>query len=86
MVAEGRIDISTVNANHESEASVSAVAEVSLPPVPAEVFERFAGRWVALRDGAVVASARTLEELTADERVVDSDTLFRAPEPNSKFL
>lgn len=65
---------------------MAAVVEISPPPVPAEAFERFPGRWVAVRDGEIVADAGTLEELEADERVIATDTLFRVPEPNSKFL
>jgi Family of unknown function (DUF5678) len=65
---------------------MAAVVEISPPPVPAEAFERFPGHWVALRDGDIVANARTLEELEADERVAIIDTLFRVPEPGSKFL
>jgi hypothetical protein len=65
---------------------MAAVVEISPQPVPVEAFERFPGRWVALRDGDVVADARTLEELEADERVNAADTLFRVPEPGSKFL
>jgi len=65
---------------------MAAAVEISPPPVPVGVFERFPGRWVALRDGDVVANARTLEELEADERATAADTLFRVPEPGSKFL
>lgn len=70
----------------ESEGTMAAVVEISPPPVPAEAFERFPGRWVALRDGDTVADARTIEELEANERVATTDTLFRVPEPGSKFL
>jgi hypothetical protein len=69
-----------------SEGTMAAAVEISPPPVPAEAFERFPGRWVAVRDGDVVADARTLEELVASELVETTDTLFRVPEANSKFL
>jgi len=65
---------------------MAAAVEISPPPVPAEAFERFPGRWVAVRDGDIVSDARTLEDLEADERVAITDTVFRVPEPNSKFL
>jgi Family of unknown function (DUF5678) len=65
---------------------MASAVEISLPPVPAEAFERFPGRWVAIRDDHIVADARTLEELGVDERVLDSDALFRVPERNSTFL
>jgi Family of unknown function (DUF5678) len=59
---------------------------VSPPPVPEDAFERFPGRWVAVRDGHIVADAATLEGLEADPKVSIADTFFRVPEPNSKFL
>jgi hypothetical protein len=65
---------------------MAPVVEISPPPVPAEAFERFPGRWIAVRDGEIVADAHTIEDLEADERVGVLDTFFRVPEPNSKFL
>jgi hypothetical protein len=65
---------------------MAPVVEISPPPVPAEAFERFPGRWVAVRDGEVVADGRTIEELESNELVAPGDTFFRVPEPNSKFL
>jgi hypothetical protein len=70
----------------QPEGTMAAVVEISPPPVPAEAFERFPGRWVAIRDGDIVADAGTPEELEADERVDTTDTLFRVPESGSKFL
>jgi hypothetical protein len=65
---------------------MAPVAEISPPPVPAEAFKRFPGRWIAVRDGDVVADARTIEELEANELVEPLDMFFQVPEPNSKFL
>jgi hypothetical protein len=65
---------------------MAAAVDISPLPVPVEAFDRFPGRWVAIRDGDVVADARTLEELEADARTGSSDTVFRVPEPGSKFL
>lgn len=65
---------------------MAPVAEISPPPVPAEAFERFPGRWIAVRDGQIIADGRTIEELEADKLVAPDDTFFRVPEPNSKFL
>ncbi|HLM84843.1 MAG TPA: hypothetical protein VK272_01500 [Solirubrobacteraceae bacterium] len=65
---------------------MAAVVEISPPPVPAEAFERFPGRWVAIRNGDIVADAYLLEDLETDPRVEITDTLFRVPEPGSKFL
>jgi hypothetical protein len=60
-------------------------ATVSKPPVPQEAFERFPGRWVALRDGKVVADAETKEKLRGDDRVELTDALFRVPETATHF-
>jgi hypothetical protein len=62
------------------------VAEISGPPVPSDAFDRFPGRWVAVRDGDIVADADTLEELQADGHVSDDDTCFRVPEEGAKFF
>jgi hypothetical protein len=58
---------------------------VSKPPVPQEAFERFPGRWVALRGGEVIADAKTREKLQQDEHVESSDTLFRVPDASTHF-
>jgi hypothetical protein len=60
-------------------------AEISKPPVPQEAFERFAGRWIALRNGEIIADAATREELQQDDRVESTDALFRVPEPSAHF-
>lgn len=65
---------------------MSAVVEISPPSVPAEAFERFPGRWVALRDGHIVADAETLEDLESNEQVEASDTRFRVPTAGAKFF
>jgi hypothetical protein len=65
---------------------MAPVVELSQPPVPAEAFERFPGRWVAVNDGRIVADASTLEELDADERVSENDARFRVPKEGAKLL
>jgi hypothetical protein len=67
-------------------AAMASVVEISEAPVPAEAFELFPGRWVAIDDGHIVADAATLEELDADERVGAADTRFRVPEEGAKFF
>ena len=62
-----------------------AVAEVSKSPVPQEAFERFPGRWIALRDGEIVVDAATEAELRKDRRVESSDALFEVPEAATHF-
>jgi hypothetical protein len=65
---------------------MAPVVEVSRPAVPAEAFERFRGRWVAISDGHIVADAATLETLDGDERVSLDDTRFKVPVEGAKFL
>lgn len=65
---------------------MAPVVEISEPPVPAEVFDLFPGRWVAVDDGEIVADAATLEELEADDRVGPGHTRFRVPEKDTKFF
>jgi len=65
---------------------MAPVVEISQPPIPAEAFEHFRGRWVAISDGHIVADADTLEELDADPRAGADDTRFRVPVEGAKFL
>lgn len=65
---------------------MAPIVEVSLPPVPAEAFERYPGRWIAVRDGRVVADGLTIEQLEANPHVESGDAFFRIPKTNSKFL
>lgn len=55
------------------------------PPVPPEAFERFAGRWIAIRARKVVASADSLEELQRDASVRETDMLALVPDPKTHF-
>jgi Family of unknown function (DUF5678) len=47
---------------------------------------RFAGKWVALRGGQVIASADSLEELRENEQVTRDDAVYVVPEPGIYFL
>jgi hypothetical protein len=57
-------------------APAEAVAQA---PVSPEALRGHEGEWVAIRGGEVVASAATLAELRADERVADGDAFYRVP-------
>ncbi len=66
-----------------------AVAEpphVAQSALPSGVADDYAGRWIAVRAGEVIADADTLDELAADARVRDDDTLYHVPPPNSAFF
>lgn len=58
---------------------------VAEPPIPREAFERYAGKWVAVRATEVVAAANTLDELKAKREVADTDTLAHVPDPSTHF-
>jgi hypothetical protein len=64
---------------------VSSTTEQSLPVFPKDA-ERYAGKWVAIRGDEIVASADSLEELRANEKVSRSDAVWVVPEPGIHFL
>lgn len=59
-------------------------AEVARSPLP-EDLERFEGRWVAIRNGVVVADAETVEDLLRDDHVQRTDVLYRVPDQHTYF-
>lgn len=66
---------------------VLTVAEAQKELHPKESLAPYAGSWVALRDGTVVASAPSSVELRDDPRVLDTDVLMPAPKhPTGVFL
>jgi hypothetical protein len=44
------------------------------------------GKWVAIRDGEVIASADSLAELHANDNVTRDDAVYVVPESNSAFF
>jgi hypothetical protein len=59
-------------------------AEVARSPLPDDL-ERYEGRWVAIRNGVVVASAETVEDLLRDNNVRKTDVLYRVPDQHAYF-
>jgi len=53
---------------------------------PTEAFEEHAGKWVAVRDGDVIAAADSLEELRANPDVRREDAVFVVPDRSSTFF
>ncbi len=47
---------------------------------------RYAGRWVALRDGKVVASGRSRRRVERDPRVRDGDAVYRVPDADTLIV
>jgi hypothetical protein len=58
---------------------------VSESPLPDDT-QRYAGRWIAIRERKVVADAATLPELRADPRVRREDTVYPVPPRGRHFL
>ena len=58
--------------------------EVARSPLP-EGVERYAGQWVALRNGEVIAAADDLNDLIGREDVLSSDVFYRVPEAGACF-
>jgi hypothetical protein len=56
------------------------------PGIAAGAFEQYAGKWVAVRDGDVIAVADSLEDLRANPDVTRKDAVFVVPEPSSSFF
>lgn len=56
------------------------------PAIDQEMLEQFAGQWVALRDGHVVAAAATLKELRRNPDVRRADAVYVVPEHPSYFF
>jgi hypothetical protein len=58
---------------------------VERSPITGETVEQYAGKWIAIRDGEVVESADTLEELREIEGVRREDAVYLVPERSSYF-
>jgi hypothetical protein len=50
--------------------------EIALSPIPAEAYENYRGRWVAIRDRRVVAADDDYDALAANPKVEQEDVLF----------
>ena len=64
---------------------MTQAVDVARSPLPAEGIEQYAGKWVALRDGEVVAAAEDFNELIENENVRADDAFYRVPEPGACF-
>lgn len=59
---------------------------LSQTPLPVEAVEHYAGKWIAIREGRVIAAADELVELVADERVnAHEDVIYHVPETSTYF-
>jgi hypothetical protein len=58
---------------------------IAASPVPQEAFERFPGKWIAVRGDTIIASAVSIEELERDSAVQSTDTLVLVPDSATHF-
>jgi hypothetical protein len=65
--------------------AMSNVIHQHRTPLTAEELEAYAGKWVAIRDGAVVAAADSLQELRAHPEVRREDAVYVVPESSTLF-
>jgi hypothetical protein len=65
---------------------MAATETIEQAPLSLDRLGEYVGRWVALRDGEVVAAAHTLEELRATPDLRPGDAVFVVPEPSSYFF
>jgi len=54
-------------------------------PLPEGALEKYADKWIAVRNGMVVAAADTYDELQADANVTDDDATYYVPSASSLF-
>lgn len=59
---------------------MSTILQSALPSL-----EEYAGKWVAVRDDEIIASADTLEQLRDDPEVRRDDAVFVVPERGAYF-
>ncbi len=72
--------------NVSSSSLASAVAAQQAGHVGGSVAE-YAGRWIAVRDGEVIASAASFEQIVDHPRVRHDDALTRVPDdPDAPYL
>jgi hypothetical protein len=62
-----------------------SVATPSQSPIPADALEQHPNRWIAIRDGQVVAVADEYDELMADDGVEATDTIYHVPPSSTLF-
>jgi Family of unknown function (DUF5678) len=53
--------------------------------ITSELLDAYAGKWIAVRDGEVVASAENLAELRENPAVRRDDAVYRVPERSTYF-
>ena len=62
-----------------------ATATTSQAPMPAKALKKYADKWVAIRDGRIVAHADTLPALLGNNRVRRGDAYYRVPSSTTLY-
>jgi hypothetical protein len=52
-------------------------------PIPAEAYEKYQNRWVAIRDDRVIAADDDADALLANPEIQKEDMLFHVPRAGS---
>jgi hypothetical protein len=63
-----------------------ATKTLSQSPLSAKEAKRYAGQWIALRGGRVIASADSFRRLLADPKVKRNDAFFRVPRGDTFYF
>lgn len=54
-------------------------------PLPEGALEKYADKWIAVRDGTVVAAADSYDELKANSSVKEDDAIYHVPTASALF-
>jgi hypothetical protein len=65
---------------------MSSTVDIAQSPLPEGAVEQFSGKWVAIREGAVVAAADSFQELVENEEVRATDVLYHVPAEGTYFF
>ena len=60
-------------------------ATIAQAPLSPEALKDYSGKWVAVRNGAVIAAALSFEDLKAHADVQDTDAIYHVPSDTSLF-
>ncbi len=58
---------------------------IAQAPLPEGALEEFADKWIAVRDGKVIAAADTYDELLGDENTTENDATYHVPPASALF-
>jgi hypothetical protein len=62
------------------------MATITTSPIPAQAEAEYRGKWIAIRNGEVVAEAARLEDLVSLPKVQKDDVLYHVPHRSATFF